>query len=252
MHNHHTKHTPELIRAALAHIPANLPRDEWARVAMSIKSEYPDDTGRGLFEGWSAGADGYDKQACASTWRSIKAGGGVTVATLLHMAKQNGFELPKPDQTAPRPSPAEQAAQRARAQEAAAAEAARRAAEHEGAAAEAQAYWEGNCTDVTDPGQAPYLARKGVLPFGVRFDRSSKELVIPLRDGEGKLWNVQRIAPTKPERGTDKLFIRGAKKSGLCHLIGQVQAPGALLVAEGYATSSQPAPSDRPARGCGF
>ena len=69
MHNHHTKHTPELIRAALAHIPANLPRDEWARVAMSIKSEYPDDTGRGLFEGWSAGADGYDKQACASTWR---------------------------------------------------------------------------------------------------------------------------------------------------------------------------------------
>ena len=104
MHNHHTKHTPELIRAALAHIPANLPRDEWARVAMSIKSEYPDDTGRGLFEGWSAGADGYDKQACASTWRSIKAGGGVTVATLLHMAKQHGFELPKYGQAGAAPS----------------------------------------------------------------------------------------------------------------------------------------------------
>ena len=236
MHNNHTKHPPDTIAAALSYIPANLPRDEWARLGMAVHSEFSDETGFDLFDTWSSTAANYDARACRDAWKSFKASGPVGIGTLLHVAKSYGFTLPKPDQTAPSLSPAEQAAQRARAQEAAAAEAARRAAEHEGAAAEAQAYWEGNCTDVTDPGQAPYLARKGVLPFGVRFDRSSKELVIPLRDGEGKLWNVQRIAPTKPERGTDKLFIRGAKKSGLCHLIGQVQAPGALLVAEGYAT----------------
>lgn len=230
--------TPELLRAALEHIPANLPRDEWARVAMAIKSEYPDDTGRGLFEAWSAGAEGYDAGATASTWRSIKAGGAVKVGTLLHIAKQHGFELPKGNAKAKRPSPAEQAAQRARAQEAAAAEAASRAAEHEGAAAEAQAFWDGNCTDVTAPGQAPYLARKGILAFGVRLDRSSKELVIPLRDGDGKLWNLQRIAPTKPERGPDKLFIRGAKKSGLWHMLGQPEGAAVVLVAEGYATAA--------------
>lgn len=40
--------TPDLIRAALQHIPANLARDEWARVAMAIKSEFADDTGREL------------------------------------------------------------------------------------------------------------------------------------------------------------------------------------------------------------
>lgn len=238
MHNHHTKHPPDTIAAALAYIPANLPRDEWARLGMALKSEFSDETGFHVFDTWSSTAANYDARACRDAWKSFKASGPVGIGTLLHVAKSYGFTLPKPDEAAPRPSPAEQAAQRARAQEAAAAEAARRAAEHEGAAAEAQAYWDGNCTDVTAPSQAPYLARKGVLPFGVRFDRSSKELVIPLRDAAGVLWNVQRIAPTKPERGTEKLFIRGAKKSGLFHLIGQVQAPGALLVAEGYATAA--------------
>ena len=41
--------TPELIRAALTHIPANVDRDAWARVGMAIKSEFPDDVGRDLF-----------------------------------------------------------------------------------------------------------------------------------------------------------------------------------------------------------
>jgi putative DNA primase/helicase len=90
--------TPDLIRAALQHISANLPRDDWARVAMSIKSEFPDDTGRDLFTEWSATADGFDPKATRSTWQSIKAGGGVGIGTLLHLAKQNGFVMPKPDQ----------------------------------------------------------------------------------------------------------------------------------------------------------
>lgn len=230
--------TLDLATAALAHISPDLPRDDWVRLAMALKAEFSGEDGFATFDAWSQGAANYDAADTRSTWRSIRPGGGVSIGTLIFEAKQHGFELPRGDATAPRPSPAEQAAQRARAQEAAAAEAARRAAEHEGAAAEAQAYWDGNCADVTDPGQAPYLARKGVLPFGVRLDRSSKELVIPLRDAAGVLWNLQRIAPSKPERGTDKLFIKGAKKSGLFHLIGQVQAPGALLVAEGYATAA--------------
>ncbi|MBK1685183.1 hypothetical protein CKO18_16650, partial [Rhodoferax fermentans] len=58
--------TPDLIRAALQHIPANLPRDEWARVGMAIKSEFPDETGRDLFTDWSATADGFDLKAARS------------------------------------------------------------------------------------------------------------------------------------------------------------------------------------------
>ena len=71
--------TPDLIRAALAHIPASLPREDWARVGMAIKSEFPDATGQDLFEAWSATADGHDPRATRSTWRSIKAGGGVGI-----------------------------------------------------------------------------------------------------------------------------------------------------------------------------
>ena len=86
--------TPELIRSALAHIPANMPRHEWARVAMAIKSEFPDETGCDLFTDWSASADGFDLKAAKSTWQSVKAGGGVGIGTLLHLAKENGFALP--------------------------------------------------------------------------------------------------------------------------------------------------------------
>ena len=90
--------TPELIRAALLHISANLSRDEWARIDMPIKSEFPDATGRTLFLDWSATADSFDGKAAQATWKSIKASGGVSIATLLHQAQGSGFTLPKDNQ----------------------------------------------------------------------------------------------------------------------------------------------------------
>ena len=88
--------TAALLCEALGFIPASLPRDEWARVGMAIKSEFPDDTGWHLFKDWSArDAAGFDESSVLSTWRSIKAGGGVGVSTLLYLAKQHGFKLPR-------------------------------------------------------------------------------------------------------------------------------------------------------------
>jgi len=225
--------TPELIRAALAHIPANLPRDEWAKVGMAIKSEYPDDVGRGLFDAWSATADGYGAGDAASTWRSIKAGGGVTIASLLHVAKQHGFELPKPDKPPAAPSAAELARRDAERQQAAKADAERRQAAHATAAEAARALW-----DAASPsGSSPYLARKGVQAHGLRFAPDGGVLV-PLRDAEGALWNVQRIAPERPAKGTDKLFQKGGRKSGLWHMLGDPAGASLVLVAEGYATAA--------------
>ena len=66
-----TNITPELIRSALLYVSANLPRDEWARVGMAIKSEFADGTGLDLFTEWSETADGYDLKATRSTWQSI-------------------------------------------------------------------------------------------------------------------------------------------------------------------------------------
>lgn len=238
--------TPELIRAALAHIPANLQRDEWARVGMAIKSEYPDGTGFNLFDQWSASdPDRYNAQEVKSTWRSIKAGGGVTIATLLHLAKQYGFTLPKTGQATTPPSPEELARRERERTERQQAEKAHRQQEQEGAAAEAQNLWDGTGQDVTDPSQAPYLVRKGVGAHGVRF-MPPGTLLVPLRDADGKLWNLQRIHPQRrTDGGTDKLFLPGSRKTGLWHLVGTVasdtattDAPPVLLVAEGYATGA--------------
>ena len=223
--------TPDLIRAALAHIPASLPRDEWARVGMAIKSEYPDDTGRELFEAWSATAEGHDARATRSTWRSIKAGGGVGIGTLLHRAKEHGFTIPKGSEAPAAPSAAELARREQERAQRQQAEQARQEAAQAQAAQEAAALW----ASASDEGASPYLARKGVQGHGVRFTPEGF-LLVPVRDADGTLWNVQSIAPQRPAAGTDKLFLKGGRKSGLWHWCGDPAGAGVLLVAEGYAT----------------
>ncbi len=225
--------TPDLIRAALAHIPASLARDEWARVGMAIKSEFPDATGQDLFEAWSATADGHDPRSTRSTWRSIKAGGGVGIGTLLHLAKEHGFVLPKASEAPAAPSPevlAQRERERAERQQA---EQARQQAAHAAAALDAVVQWDA----ASDTGASPYLARKGVQAHGVRFAPDGCVLV-PLRDAAGALWNLQRIAPERPSEGTDKLFLKGGRKSGLWHWCGDPAGAGVLLIAEGYATAA--------------
>ncbi len=225
--------TPDLVRAALQHVPANLSRDDWARVGMAIKSEFPDDTGRELFTEWSATADGFDLKATRSTWQSIKAGGGVGIGTLMRMAKEHGFTLPKADQPASQPDPATVArlaserAERERLQNELT------ASRHAAASDEALALWDA----ASDTGTSPYLIRKGVQGHGVRFTPDGV-LLVPLRDAAGQLWNVQTIAPEKPFNGTDKLFLKGGRKSGLWHLCGDPAGALVLLVAEGYATAA--------------
>jgi putative DNA primase/helicase len=226
--------TPGLIRAALAHIPATLPRDEWARVGMAIKSEYPDDTGRELFEAWSATADGYSASDCRSTWRSIKAGGGVGIGTLLHLAKQHGFVLPKGSEAPAAPDPAALAAQALQRQQRQQAEEQARQAAQAGAATQAQTQWDA-CELVADPLQVPYLARKGVGAYGVRCMPPGR-LVVPLRDADGVLWNLQTIEPDRPKTGPEKQFLKGGRKAGLWHWCGDPAGAAVLVVGEGYAT----------------
>ena len=229
-----TQITPALIRSALQYVSANLPRDEWAKVAMSIKSEFADDTGRDIFSEWSATADSYDAKATGATWRSIKAGGGVSIGTLLRMAKENGFTLPKTDQAASTPDPeavARLARDRTERQQA---EHARQQAAHDQAAIEAAALW----AQASETGTSDYLTRKGITGHGVRF-AADGWLLVPVRDASGKLWNVQRIAPVKPsDGGTDKLFLRGGRKSGLWHWCGDPAGAAVLLICEGYATGA--------------
>lgn len=222
--------TRDTVRGALSFIPANLPRDEWARIGMAIKSEFPDEEGFALFDEWSATSDGYSIKATRSTWRSIKAGGGVTVATLLHEAKTRGFTV----HASAQPQAAEVDAQRTRdrARRVRSDEARRQAAQAR-AAAEAAELW----AAASDEGTSPYLVRKGVQPYGVRFAPDGW-LLVPVRDEAGQLHNLQRIAPGAAAGDPDKLFLSGGRKSGLWHMLGDPAGAEVLLVAEGYATAA--------------
>ncbi|HEX5783231.1 MAG TPA: DUF927 domain-containing protein [Burkholderiaceae bacterium] len=226
----HTPPTPELIRAALGHIPPTLPRDEWAKVAMSIKSEYPDSTGLDLFDAWSQqDADNYDATACRDTWKSVKAGGGVGIGSLFHAAKANGWTPPKATHPA---SPQEAAAARQQAQQQAQQRAQRQQQEAEQTAA-AHASAADNATRLwgraSDSGQSPYLDRKGVQGHGVRY-LADGMVVVPMKDGDGRMWNVQRIAPDGGKR-----YLKGGRKNGLWHVLGTL--PGT----HGAATPETPA-----------
>lgn len=81
-----------------------------------------------------------------------------------------------------------------------------------------------------EEGSSPYLGRKGVRAWGVRFSRGS--VVVPARDAAGKLWTLQFI---DGEGG--KRFLSGGAKRGRYHMLGTPPAGRHLLgVGEGYAT----------------
>ncbi len=221
-----------LLREALACIPANLPRDEWARIGMAIKSEFPNDEGQALFDEWSATADGYSKQSTLSTWRSIKAGGGVTVGTLLHEAKGRGFALHAHSQSPGEITADRDRRTRERAVRLQTEECSRREAQMT-AAKEAADLW-GNAAEA---GHSSYLVQKAVQPYGVRVDIDGW-LLVPVRDAAGELWNVQRISPVGADGRAKKLFLKGGRKADLWHMVGTVEEGGAVLIAEGYATAA--------------
>ncbi len=232
--------TPELVRWALHCIPPDVDRDTWSRIGMAIKSELASDAGFALWDEWSAHGESYDAGAARATWRSIRPGGGVAIGTLFGIAKEHGFRFPDADgqavQTSEQIAAAEAeaerlAGERRRAQEI---ESARHRQRADQAARDAADLW----ADASQTGTSPYLQRKGVQGHGVRY-LPDDTLLVPMRDRDGELQNLQRIAPAKPNDGRpEKRFLSGGRKSGLWHWCGEPAGAAVLLLAEGYATAA--------------
>lgn len=80
------------IFSALGYIRANDDRKTWLLVGMALKHAAPDDDeGYSLWNEWSKTFDPYDEEDQRRTWDSLKHDGGVTLGTLFHLARQNGW-----------------------------------------------------------------------------------------------------------------------------------------------------------------
>lgn len=98
---------------------------------------------------------------------------------------------------------------------------------NESAAAQAAQLWD-NAQSATDH---PYLAKKGIKPHGAKMDADGN-LLVAMRDADGKLWNVERINVLEGW----KKGLYGGKRIGCYYSIGRPK--GRLIVAEGFATGA--------------
>lgn len=78
----------------------------------------------------------------------------------------------------------------------------------------------------------PYLARKGIGVHGARVTGDGR-LVVPLYSKEGKLSSLQYIA-----HDGGKMYHSGAQSGGNFWMLGTMDEPGPLYVAEGFATAA--------------
>lgn len=81
-----------ILAGMLSFISADRSREDWAKLLMAAKSEFGE-AAKGTMQDWSATASNFDRNAFNSTWKSIKAGGGVTIGTLIHEAIENGYKF---------------------------------------------------------------------------------------------------------------------------------------------------------------
>lgn len=209
------------IRDALAFVPAT-DRDTWVRIGMAIKSEL-NDAGFELWDQWSQQADAYNAGDARDVWKSLRAGGKVTLGTLFHEAKANGWR----DDGTHRAPTAEEIAERQRlAAERAAQDEAERGQAHRAAAGKAAAIW---LAAPPAPADHPYLVAKRITAAGLRQHRGA--LVVPLRIA-GELVSLQFIGADG-----DKKFLTGGRTAGAYFAIGTPQGAAALCIAEGVATA---------------
>jgi len=78
----------------------------------------------------------------------------------------------------------------------------------------------------------PYLKRKGIQTHGVRTTGDGR-LMVPLYDADGTLSTLQYI-----DEDGGKLYHPGGQTGGKFWMVGSLDEPGTLFVAEGFATAA--------------
>jgi putative DNA primase/helicase len=99
---------------------------------------------------------------------------------------------------------------------------------HDQAALKAAKQW----SNVQQAAHSPYLQKKQINAHGVAFAQNG-DILVPLRDIDGKLWSLQFIHPDGTKR-----FLSGGKKKGCFHTLGDLVSAEAIYLCEGYATGA--------------
>lgn len=215
-------------------------RDRWLQVAFGLKSEFGE-SAFAIWEQWSRSSPRYNPKHARPTWKHIKRrANGVTIGTIIKLAKDAGW---KPDPNQPKPPPMS-AEERKRIE----AERERQIKEDQEEQERIHAWAAGiakRIVAICQQSTHSYLARKGFPERkGLVIRRSTlnsiakpKEpfpegnpLVIPMRDADNKLTTLQMIFPDGQKR-----FLGGGKFGGSTHNIGS-RFGRDLWLCEGYAT----------------
>ena len=210
------------IESALSFIQAT-DRGVWLNMAMAIKSELGE-AGFALWDDWSQGADNYNAHAARAVWKSCK-GTGVTVGTLFHEAKANGW---RDDDKHAKPSYAQQEAIRQAAAERLTQEGIAREQAQQAAAKKA-----GWIMHQTKMEPHAYLDSKGWkdVPGAVWWPNEEQNLLcIPMRVGDN-IVGVQLI-----DRNGTKRYLSGQRTSGAEYLISNNGRGAMDWYVEGYCT----------------
>lgn len=81
--------THAIIVQALSFIPAH-DRDVWLKMGMALKAAFGEN-GFTQWDSWSQSAENYSAQAVKDVWRSLKVDGGVTIGSLMYVARSYGY-----------------------------------------------------------------------------------------------------------------------------------------------------------------
>ncbi len=237
----------ERIREALQFIDAS-DRDTWLRMGMAIKSELGD-TGFDVWEAWSLQAESFNGKDARDVWKSIRAGGKVTIGTLFHEAKAHGW---RDDGEHQKPTPEELKERRRIAAERAAKEEVEIARERIDTAKKATAILKAVTEAKADN---PYLSSKRVSPVATLREidagaaavilgyapKSKGEplvgrlLVVPVKQGEG----ISTLELIDGDKRKAALAGRGSKAGGYWATERLPDGNGdglTLLIGEGVAT----------------
>lgn len=209
------------VREALNHIPSD-DRDTWVMMGMAVKSELGD-SGFDLWNEWSQQAESYAYKSARDVWKSIKAGGKVTVATLYHFARLNGWHG---DESVRQRSAEEHRARMAELAAIADCDDAIKRKRRAEAAQKAQSIIKTAKVDVH-----PYLAEKG-LPEAKCLVLPDGELLIPMRDAQNNALLGTQIIRLEDNEWAKKM-MPGMRAKGAVLRLGR----GAeTVLCEGYAT----------------